>query len=233
MLRHGIARGRRTSGHPRLTLEQDLAASASEDGTIRLWRASNGDLLATLTGHTDFVQGVALGGNGVIASGGQDGTVRSWRAPTAEPQQTLHSPAGGVLSVALTSDAQHVIAGTQDGTIVFWEVTSGRLLESLPAHAGPVPGLGPAVSRHGRILASASLDGTVKLWDTRLRHLRHTLDGLTGGVWDVALSADDQLVASASQDGSVRLWSTATGEPTTTLTGHTGSVWDVSLSGWF
>jgi WD40 repeat protein len=211
-----------------LALEQDLAASASEDGTVRLWRASNGDALATLAGHTDFVQGVALGGNGVIASGGQDGTVRLWRAPTGEPLRTLHSPAGGVLSVALTRDAQHVMCGTQDGTIVFWEVESGRLLESLPAHTGPVPGL--AVSDQGGLLASASLDGTVKLWDSGLRRLRHTLDGHTGGVWNVSLSAHDRVVASASQDGTVRLWSTASGQHVGTLTGHTGDVWDVSLS---
>jgi WD40 repeat protein len=211
-----------------MALDQDLAASASEDGTVRLWRASNGELLATLAGHTDFVQGVALGGNGLIASGGQDGTVRLWRAPAGDPLRTLRCPTGGVLSVALTRDAQLVMGGTQDGTIVFWEVESGRLLESLPAHTGPVPGL--ALSQDGRLLASASLDGTVKLWETAPRRLRNTLDAHTGGVWNVTLSADERLVASASQDGTVRLWSTATGEPIRTLTGHTGDVWDVSLS---
>jgi WD40 repeat protein/transcriptional regulator with XRE-family HTH domain len=211
-----------------LALEQDLAASASEDGTVKLWRASSGEVLATLAGHTDFVQGVAVGGGGLIASGSQDGTVRLWRAPTGEPLRTLRSPAGGVLSVALTHDAQRVIAGTQDGAVAFWDVTSGRLLESVPAHTGPVPGL--AVSHSGRLLATGSLDGTVRLWDTGPVKLRHTLDGHTGGVWNVSLSADDRLVASASQDGTVRVWSTAKGEPLRTLTGHTGDVWDVSLS---
>jgi WD40 repeat protein len=207
--------------------EQDLIASASEDGTVKLWEASSGRELATLRGHTDSVHGVALGGDGYVATCSQDGTVRLWRS-TGEPLRTLQSPAGGVLSVALSLDTRVVVAGTEGGVVTFWDVASGRLLESHSVHAGPVPGL--AVSHDGRLLASASLDGTVGVWDLPARRLRRTLEGHTAGVWNVSLSADGRLAASAGQDGSVRLWTTADGKPTGLLTGHTGDVWDVSLS---
>jgi WD40 repeat protein len=211
-----------------LAPEQNLAASASEDGTIKVWEASSGEELTTLEGHTDFVQGVALGANGLIASGSQDGTVRLWRAPSGELLRTLQSPDGGVLSIALSRGSELVIAGTQAGTIAYWDATTGRLLESMAGHTGPVPGL--AADRHGRVLASASLDGTARLWDIGARQLRHTLGAHVGGVWNVALSVDARVVASAGQDGTVRLWSADTGAPLGTLTGHTGDVWDVSLS---
>jgi WD40 repeat protein len=63
------------------------------------------------------------------------------------------------------------------------------------------------------LLASASLDGTVRLWEVTSasgspgRPLA-TLQGHTGGVYGVAFSADGRLVASASLDGTVRLWDT-------------------------
>ncbi len=98
-------------------------ASGSEDGTVRLWRVSDGALLRILEGHTDWVRSVAFSPDGeTLASGSDDTTVRLWRVSDGAPLRTLEGHTSGVRSVAFSPDGQTLASGSGDGTVRLWGV---------------------------------------------------------------------------------------------------------------
>jgi WD40 repeat protein len=77
-------------------------------------------------------------------------------------------------------------------------------------HGGPIVSL--AWSQDGKVLASASHDKTVCLWDTSDGKLLRRFTEPTDAVFAVVLSKDGKLVAAAGRDQKVRVWDRATGK---------------------
>ena len=91
-------------------------------------------------------------------------------------------------------------------TPVIWSAE----LQKLEGHTDSVRAV--AFSADRSLLASASDDGTVRLWNPSTGQEVQKLEGHTGEVSAVAFSADGSLLASASFDDTVRLWNPSTGQ---------------------
>jgi WD40 repeat protein len=77
------------------------------------------------------------------------------------------------------------------------------------SHSGCVSNM--AFSPDGKLLASASENRTIKVWDAGSGAALQTLEGHSGSVSAVAFSLDSKLLASASNDGTVELWDAGSG----------------------
>jgi WD40 repeat protein len=196
------------------TLSDGRLASASNDGTIKLWDTRSGRCLKTLT--TKLVRVFAELPDGRLASGCEDWTIKLWDTRDGRCLKILTGhKGGGVYALAVLPDGRLASAGW-DWTIKLWDTHTGRCLTTLAEHKSGIDAL--AVLPDGR-LASASWDGTIKLWDTRNGKCLATLTGHSGpGV--LVLLPDGRLVSAGCEDGTIKLWDTHNGQRLATLIGH-------------
>jgi WD40 repeat protein len=122
--------------------------------------------------------------------------------------------------VAISPDNQRVIWGGLKGEIGIWNLTTRKEERVLSAHGQQVSCL--AFSADGRRFASASHDGSVKVWQTLTGQCESSYSGHGAGhLWSVAISADGRRVASAADDGAVNVWDQDKGKEPLTLRADT------------
>lgn len=196
------------------TLEApDMIISASRDRSVIVWKltrddADYGQAVRRLTGHSHFVQDVAISSDGLFAlSGSWDGTLRLWDLTTGETTRRFVGHDKDVLSVAFSADNRQIVSGSRDKTINLWN-TLGQLKYRITDenHADWISCVRFSPNVQNPVIVSAGWDKLVKVWNLTTCKLRTNLIGHRGYVSTVTVSPDGSLCASGGKDGTAMLW---------------------------
>lgn len=190
--------------------DNQRVASGSFDCTVRVWDAVSATCISVLSDHSDWVNSVAYSPNGsMLASASNDGTVILWDTETSEALSAPLRHRQWVWSVAFSPNSSTLASasGAGENTIHLWSIDPiQRQGGEIRGHEDGVRSVAFCQSR--QLLASASVDRTVKLWDMKSVPPRAlmTLVGHSNWTVSVMFSPDGNWIASGSYDRTVRLW---------------------------
>jgi WD40 repeat protein len=221
--------------------DENYVAVGTFAGNVYIWHRTSGSKLTTLQGHTQGITALAWSDDGTLLfSASYDGSTRIWDIATGTMLYTLRDTYDNyfmamvipgshahILNLRYDKHSATIVTGSILGTICFWDTRSGTQLKRCDDHTGSIQAL--ELNRDGTLLASASSDNTVRLWNMRDKRCSHIL-GHQDGAHALAFSPDSTILATTNGKGTINIWDCATGSLKNSLHGHTDRVETLEFS---
>ncbi|XP_059829561.1 notchless protein homolog 1 [Hypanus sabinus] len=207
-----------------------LLYSSSQDRTIKVWRAEDGVMCRTLQGHAHWVNTMALSTDYVLRTGAFEPAEATIVPRDANDSlEELKHKALQRYEQTRGQGHERLVSGSDDFTLFLWKPAEDKKpLARMTGHQALINEV--CFSPDTRLIASASFDKSVKLWDGRTGKYLASLRGHVSAVYQIAWSADSRLLASGSSDSTLKVWDVKAQKLSVDLPGHADEVFAVDWS---
>jgi len=201
-----------------------LIYTGSQDRTIKVYTAAEGKLCRTLEGHAHWVNSLALHTDHALRTGSFDHTGKVYEDLNEAQQYALER-----YNALRGKGGERLASGSDDFTIYLWDGENNKKpVVRLTGHQQPINLV--SFSPDGRLIASASFDKSLKIWDAVAGKFKASLRGHVGAVYQVCWSSDSRMLVSGSKDSTVKLWDMASHSLKADMPGHADEVYSVDWS---
>ncbi|MFP3965375.1 NB-ARC domain-containing protein [Actinomadura fulvescens] len=210
-----------------LTLTADRTVIAGcEDGSIRLWTASEQTPASVLASGSNAIWSAAFaGGSDLALLGRGDGTIEVRDSTTGVLVRNLQAGEGRVWDLAATSN--RLAAACGDGSIRLWSLDNDWTLRLNQAEART---WAVTMNHPGTRLAASAADGTVRVWELPSgRLLWERQNAHQGRIRSLTFDATGDLLATGGGEGTARVWNIPAGEQVIEIAHTTNWVRTVAL----
>ncbi|KAL3282912.1 hypothetical protein HHI36_006070 [Cryptolaemus montrouzieri] len=207
--------------------------SAGVDKTTIIWDAASGLCTQQFSYHSAPALDVDWQTNNSFASCSTDQCIHVCKLGMDKPIKSFQGHTNEVNAIKWDPQGILLASCSDDMTLKIWSMKQDTCVHDLQAHSKEIytikwspTGPGTQNPNMNLILASASFDSTVRLWDVDKGACIHTLTKHTEPVYSVAFSPDGKFLASGSFDKCVHIWSTQSGQLVHSYKG-TGGIFEV------
>lgn len=208
--------------------ENGNIAVGFRDRTAMLWNLADEKPSVTLQGHRSYITAIRFSPDEkLVATGSNDNTVKLWDASSGQELFTLRGHSSWIVGLAF-SPAGDKLVSCGDQTPKVWSPTTGEELFTLRGHSQTVRSV--AFAPDGQTIATASLDGTVRFWDSAPLPDPLTQPNFEFGTRNLAFLPDSRRLAFATVDRTVRICDASSGKIITELPVHDERIRGVAIS---
>jgi len=207
----------------------DYLLSGSFDETAIVWDIKTGEWKQQFEFHSAPTLDVDWRTNVSFATCSTDHMIYVCKVGENRPVKTFSGHQGEVNAIKWDPTGSLLASCSDDSTAKIWSMKQDTYVHDLKEHSKEIytirwspTGTGTNNPNQQLVLASASFDSTIKLWDVESGGVLHSLKGHRDSVYSVAFSPNGEYLASGSLDRCLHIWSVKQGKLVKTYTGNGG-----------